>query len=153
MKTKRLVVLAVLALLAPAAAAQVFKWVDESGRTHYGEKPPPGVKATEVGVPPPPSGAAAPPPPSWKDKELEMKRQRIERDQREDQSRQREAAEKQKAEARKNDCENARSYLENLERGVRYYNRDAKGERVFMEEQERAAAIETAKKRIRERCD
>jgi len=48
-----------VALAAPAYA-QVFKWVDERGVTHYGERPPQGGKATEVpdklgtpgGVPP-----------------------------------------------------------------------------------------------------
>jgi hypothetical protein len=50
-------------LLAAAVApahAQIFKWVDERGVTHYGERPPQGGKASEVpnklgspgGVPP-----------------------------------------------------------------------------------------------------
>jgi hypothetical protein len=38
----------VLAALAAPAYAQVFKWVDERGVTHYGERPPQGGKATEV---------------------------------------------------------------------------------------------------------
>ena len=38
----------VLAALASPAYAQVFKWVDERGVTHYGERPPQGGKATEV---------------------------------------------------------------------------------------------------------
>lgn len=42
---------AALALLfaAHAAAAQVYKWVDSDGRTHYGNRPPPGVAAQPVG--------------------------------------------------------------------------------------------------------
>jgi hypothetical protein len=65
---------ALAATVAPAHA-QVFKWVDERGVTHYGERPPQSGKATEVpdklgtpgGVParptapPPPDAAAAPP--------------------------------------------------------------------------------------------
>ena len=51
--------LIVAAAIAPASA-QVFKWVDERGVTHYGERPPQGGKASEVpdklgspgGVPP-----------------------------------------------------------------------------------------------------
>jgi hypothetical protein len=39
--------LIVAAAVAPASA-QVFKWVDERGVTHYGERPPQGGKATEV---------------------------------------------------------------------------------------------------------
>ena len=30
------------------AAAQVYKWVDENGRVHYGERPPPAVKSTAL---------------------------------------------------------------------------------------------------------
>src|SRR5260370_36230448 len=47
-----------LAVAAPALA-QVYKWVDERGVTHYGERPPPGGKASEVPdrLPAPPSGA------------------------------------------------------------------------------------------------
>ncbi len=53
-----------LILLATAAAAfaQVYKWVDERGVTHYGERPPQGSKANEVPnrlASPAPSGAGA----------------------------------------------------------------------------------------------
>jgi uncharacterized protein DUF4124 len=51
------------ALMAIAASAlgQVYKWVDERGVTHYGERPPQGRKATEVPdrlASPAPGGAA-----------------------------------------------------------------------------------------------
>lgn len=39
----------VMALAAPAGAA-IYKWVDEKGVTHYGEKAPEGAKATTVKV-------------------------------------------------------------------------------------------------------
>jgi len=38
----------ILAAVVAPAFAQVFKWVDERGITHYGERPPQGGKATEV---------------------------------------------------------------------------------------------------------
>ncbi|MGA8048915.1 MAG: DUF4124 domain-containing protein [Burkholderiales bacterium] len=43
--------LAALALLLAAntAAAQVYKWVDADGVTHYGNHPPPGIGAQPVG--------------------------------------------------------------------------------------------------------
>jgi len=53
----------ILAAMAAPAFAQVFKWVDERGITHYGERPPHGAKATEVqdklGTPPPGRAPAA----------------------------------------------------------------------------------------------
>src|SRR4051812_3931004 len=51
----------VLALsLAGTAAAQQFKWVDQNGKTQYGDTPPPGVKATRLTPPPSGSQPAAP---------------------------------------------------------------------------------------------
>ncbi|MGB5079151.1 MAG: DUF4124 domain-containing protein [Burkholderiales bacterium] len=48
--------------IAASAPAQVYKWVDERGVTHYGERPPMGGKATEVPnrLASPAPGAAAP---------------------------------------------------------------------------------------------
>jgi hypothetical protein len=53
--------LAFVAVAVPAFA-QVYKWVDERGVTHYGERPPQGRKSSEVphklGTPPAPAGPA-----------------------------------------------------------------------------------------------
>jgi Domain of unknown function (DUF4124) len=38
----------ILTAAAAPACAQVYKWVDERGVTHYGERPPQGGKASEV---------------------------------------------------------------------------------------------------------
>jgi hypothetical protein len=38
----------VFTTMATPAFAQVYKWVDERGVTHYGERPPQGGKASEV---------------------------------------------------------------------------------------------------------
>src|SRR5262249_59074660 len=61
---RALVQLLFLAVAAAPAFAQVFKWVDERGVTHYGERPPQGAKATEVQdklASPPPGRAPASP--------------------------------------------------------------------------------------------
>ena len=44
--------LLLLALAIPEVLAQVYKWVDEAGRVHYGEKPPAGAKSSAVKPPP-----------------------------------------------------------------------------------------------------
>jgi hypothetical protein len=44
--------------LAPFAAGQAYKWVDENGKTHYGDKPPAQAPKTTV-APPVSSGAPA----------------------------------------------------------------------------------------------
>ncbi|MEC5398010.1 DUF4124 domain-containing protein [Uliginosibacterium sp. H1] len=59
--------LAAALLTAGSVQAQTYKWVDAQGRTHYGDSPPPGVRArvVEGGVnvvtrPPQPAGGSAP---------------------------------------------------------------------------------------------
>ena len=49
--------LLLLVALPLAAEAQVYRWVDDQGRVHYSQVPPPGKKAQPVGPPPAPSSA------------------------------------------------------------------------------------------------
>ena len=50
---KHLIVLLLVALVpGPSVAAQTYKWVDDSGRVVYGEKPPAGRAATPVDTTP-----------------------------------------------------------------------------------------------------
>lgn len=46
---RRIALVAALASCAPASA-QVYKWVDAEGRTHYGERPPQALDATKLGI-------------------------------------------------------------------------------------------------------
>src|SRR5262249_12603470 len=67
---RALVHFSMIAALAAPAFAQVFKWVDERGVTHYGERPPRGAKATEVQdklASPPPARAGTPASPAQKE--------------------------------------------------------------------------------------
>ncbi len=47
---RRIALIAALAFCAPASA-QVYKWVDAEGRTHYGERPPQALDATKLEIP------------------------------------------------------------------------------------------------------
>ena len=46
-----------LLLLPLAAAAQVYRWVDDKGRVHYSQTPPTGRDSKPVGPAPPPAAA------------------------------------------------------------------------------------------------
>jgi len=148
MKRSAALLTAVLLALAAPAGAQVYKWVDEKGRTHYGEKPPEGVKATEVGAPTPPNNPVAQEP-DWKKKELEMKRERIQKEKKEAN----EAARQQRSSAqREGACADAHRRLETLEDTIRIYDRNAKGEKVYLEDKDRPAAIAKEKRWIADNC-
>ncbi len=135
-----------LVMAAPFAAAQVYKWVDEKGRVQYGESPPPGVKATPINVP---AAPPAPAQPSWKEKELESKRSKIERERRE-------SAEANQARARdanrEEACSDARRRLAILQEQIAVYQRNDKGERVYMEDKDRPAEIARYQRFVAENC-
>ena len=135
-----LAVAALVALAAPAVA-QVYKWVDEKGRTHYGEKPPEGVKATEVGVTPPPP-AQPPSAPTGLEGEGRSSRSASasSASARSAHEATRQAARSGAARARMRRGAPAR--LERLEEhDPASTDRNAKGERVYLEDKDRPAAI------------
>ena len=137
---------ALWALLAPAVA-QVYKWVDDKGVTHYGERAPQGRKADEVqqrlaNPGSSPGGAAQP---SWKEQDLAFRKRRIEAEQAEVKEKQREAAQREA-------CNRGRDQLAQLRGARRVYRMDEKGERVFQTDEERKASIERLEQLVSERC-
>ena len=134
------------ALLVPAYA-QVYKWVDEKGVTHYGERPPQGKNAREVeqrlGNPAPAPGNSARQ--NWKDKDLEFRGRRIEAEQAEAKQQQQEAANRQA-------CNQARDRVAQMKTARRMYRLNEKGERVYQSDEEHQTAIAQLDRMVSERC-
>jgi hypothetical protein len=137
----------ILWALAFAASAQVYKWVDEKGTTHYGERPPQSKNAREVeqrlANPGPAPGTMVQP--SWKDKDLEFRSRRIETEQAEDQQTQREAKDRQA-------CNQARDSLAQMKSARRLYRLDDKGERVYQSDEQRQASVAQLEGLVAQRC-
>lgn len=158
---RALVHFSLVAALAAPAFAQVFKWVDERGVTHYGERPPRGAKATEVqdklaSPPPARSGAAASPaqkeeprasqpgslpanpgptgvpPPSPAPAAKAPP-----------------TPQEQQAAARKAECDRERTALARLRASTTSYALNEKGERITIDN---SAAIAEQQKRVSEQC-
>jgi Domain of unknown function (DUF4124) len=124
--------IAVLALgLAGAAQAQVYKWTDEQGRVHYGEKPPPGAGATTI-KPPAESGKPAAPE-DFKDRDAQFRQRQLERAQREE-------AEAHAAQVRQRRCDDAEDELKRAE-SSRLYRREG-GQRVYLTDAEQQAYLD-----------
>jgi hypothetical protein len=144
-------VLVVLAVAAswPAAAA-LYKWVDEKGVTHYSEQPPPDRKATRLELPSEPSAPGSGSPENWKQREIEFRKRHIEKEQ---------ADEKQKAASERNDamrkqvCLRARRQLDLLGAGRPLYHVNERGERVYMDDAERAAETKKWSREAEAACD
>jgi hypothetical protein len=134
------------ALLVPAGA-QVYKWVDEKGVTHYGERPPQGKKGETVeqrlANPAPAQGMPAQP--GWKEQDIEFRKRRIEAEQAEAKGKQRDASQRQA-------CNQGRDQLAQLKAARRVYRLDDKGERVFQSDEDRNASIARLEQLVAERC-
>lgn len=142
----------VLLWATPGAHAQaMYKWIDEKGVTHYSHNPPPDSKAQKIEVKP-----AGPPPrspgstQSWKERELDARQKRLERQHEEDEQRGR--SEEASAE-RKHRCERARRDLTVLEHLAPAYTLDAQKQKVYLDDKDRPREIEETKERISRFCD
>jgi len=152
---KRILALLAALAFAAAASAQTYKWVDKDGKVRYGDTPPPGVKATPIRGPSGPAGpAAAPEAKKGGAKDKPLSPEAAFRKRQEDQKQADEKAAKERAEAdsRRANCEVARSNLRQLESGQRISTTNAAGERVFIEDNERAAQTQRAQKAVSEWC-
>lgn len=133
----------VLALAAPAAMAQVYKWVDEKGRVQYGDKPPAGANATPIEPPPVPQGQPRPPE-DLAAKEAEFRRRQIQKREEEEKL----AGEEKR---RQQQCDQAKNRLA-VSQYARRRSRMENDEMVYLSDEQRAAEIETAKAAVARYC-
>ncbi len=139
---------AAMAAFCTLALAQQYKWVDRDGRIGYGDVPPPGAKVQRL-RPPPTAPAAA-----RKDAEKPLspeaafqKRQKEAREQEE-----KATNERAEAETRRVNCEQAQASLRYLQSGQRATTTTATGERVFLDDDQRAGETARAQRAVNEWC-
>lgn len=141
--------LAVLAalVLASAAGATTYKWVDANGRTVYSDQPPPGdVKVERVGAAPPPANPEAAR--ELANREAEFRKRQMERVQ------DTKKAEKARADAQKlgDFCAQARAQVAGLRNAdLAMVRLNEKGERVAMDESARRAEADKLEALMKER--
>ena len=151
---KTIVALALMALSAGAAAGQINKCLDASGKVvGYGECPP-GTRSegTTVKSAPPPAPAPAAKssaPQSAAEKDAEYRKRQLEKKEAEEKSAKKAEAAQQNARA----CEESRAYLKSLQSGNRITKADPKtGERVYLQDGEYATEIARVQKTIDTNC-
>jgi hypothetical protein len=150
------VIFATACAFAAAAGAQQYKWVDKDGKVRYGDVPPPGVKATPLRAP---SGPATPAP-SGKDAKgakgpatpAEQEAGFRKRQQEQQVAEEKAAKERADAEAKRANCEQAQQTLRSFQSGERIAVVNQAGERVYLEDAERARQAERAQQSVREWC-
>jgi type IV secretory pathway VirB10-like protein len=168
----RLLALALVAVGLAAPAVAQWAWKDDNGRTVYSDRPPPpSVKADRIVRQPantqqvlPSSTASAPAesaarpadtrpapaaaPRSVAEQEMEFRKRQQERADAEKKAQE----EQTKAAAKAADCERARGYLRSIEEGQRIARTDAAGNREFLDDNQRAAEAERARRSIAAAC-
>jgi uncharacterized protein DUF4124 len=134
---------ACLALLVPAAQAQMYKCVDARGRVQYSDKPQPGCSGGPVDIQPIPplSGqvAAPPPPSSTAQQDADFKRRQMERE--------RQDAFEKSAQAER--CQRVRQEIAWLSAGTRLSRINDAGERVYMDDAARESRLTQLRQAVR----
>jgi hypothetical protein len=173
-RSRRLALLAVAVVAGTylGDAAAQWAWKEDNGRVVYSDRPPPpNVKGSQilrqpnVAMPDPaPRGpqsagegdkpAAAPAasptaPKSIAEREMEFRKRQQERAE----SERKAQHEEQKNAAKAADCERTRGYVRALEDGVRISRTDASGNREFLDDAQRAAELERARKTAQQVCN
>lgn len=144
-----LTVVVLVSLCPPNAGAEVYKWVDDNGRVHYGDSPPPEQRVQSIKTPPPPPEAEVLRSRSRLDELTEH--QRLDHEQ--EAKRQKEGADAARERlVRESRCRNAKRELHVLELERPVYHLDDQGSRVFLEDDQRAKEIGRAREQIREHC-
>ena len=153
------ILLILLMLASTTAFAGLSKWVDADGKVHYSDQPPPAnVKAkilrvtSEVAAPVSASGVAAASAPAASktiaEREAELKKAQQAKKEAADKA----AQEQARIDAEKANCAAVQQNLRALQEGMRMVDIDAKGERSYLDDEQRRQRIEKAQQDIKTYC-
>jgi Domain of unknown function (DUF4124) len=158
---KKLLVIALAVAFSSLVSAQAYKWIDKNGHVQYGDTPPGDAQKVTRLKPPPPGMASTPAPDAAakkegagkdKDKALTPEQAFQKRQQERADADQKAAKERAEADTRRTNCEQAQANLRQLQSGARVASVNAAGERVFVDDDQRAREIERAQKAVADWC-
>jgi hypothetical protein len=149
-KMNRIFLMLLAIAFAAAASAQTYKWVDSNGKVQYGDTPP--ADASSVTRLKTPSGGAAPAPAAApegkkdaaKDKALTPEQAFQKRQQDREKAEQTADKERARADEKRANCEQAQANLRQLQSGQRMWTVNAAGERIFVDDEQRARETDRA---------
>lgn len=144
------IILGLLMMLAPlAASGQLLKCIGKDGKVEYASQCPAGTKEMRTGIRNNPSSAPAAAPKSVAEREADFRKRQTEQGEtrKKDEEKTAETAQKRQA------CDSAQEYLKALQEGQRITRTDRKtGERVYLEDTERATEIARAQRDADQNC-
>ena len=137
----------VLLAATTVAAADIYRWTDEAGRVHFGERPPPGAERVEL----PTRGPSAPPP---DEAQRRARQQRAvdayayEREQKAAQA----ARDAERARQLAEQCRGLQQSWKRLNHPGPIYLKSKGGERSYLDEQQRQAEKDRLRPVYRKVC-
>jgi hypothetical protein len=142
-----------IALLPVVAQGEVYKWKDDQGRTVISDTPQPGAgpqkPALPSSTPTPDTAQKNGAPPSLADQELEFRKRQQERQEAAAKAAKEQAENTKKAE----NCARAKRNLQALESGQRLVTQNEKGEREYINDQQRKQEIARSRQIAQEWCN
>ena len=130
--------------------ASVYKWIDDNGKVHYGDRPQASQPAVEMQV------DNAPAAKSYSDDGMSRaeKRERLLQAMEEDRVEKQEQRDKQKALSQQNrqKCNRYRDRMRHYQRASALYNLDKNGNRVYVSDAERARSTKNLQAKINRYC-
>jgi Domain of unknown function (DUF4124) len=150
-----------LLLLTSAADADVYKWVDKDGKIQYSDQPPLSGDAkkmkrkskdtaeTSSPASAPASNSSAKPAASVADQELEYRKRKTEKEEVE----KKQQADAETAKQNKQYCASLKGDLRSHSDGTRLVRYNEKGERMFLDDKERADSKVKLEERIAKECN
>lgn len=148
---RKILMLALLMCTTPALAAggSVYKWTDEEGVTHFGDRQPTGSNAEQVNVR---SGSSSPAAGSGRQSPQERLSAIEERERNERQRQEETAEEEARRKQREANCATARSNLEIIRRNARIRTEE-NGETRYLEPDEIEEQRQQFERMARENCN
>ena len=135
-------------LVATFSHAQIYQWKDANGKTVISDKPPTGNVRDEKKIEGKSSPPGATPQKTLADREMDYRKRQQATQEHAEKTKKEESA----AAEKKDSCERVRRNLELLESGERVAVRDDKGERSFMDDEQRGREIAKARQTIQSTC-
>ena len=147
---KRLTFLSIALLVSTLAQAQIYQWKDKDGRVVISDKPPTGAKVERKrgGDASSSSSTPAPEQKSLSEQEMEFRKRRKEAQEKEE----KEQKTQQQAQQKQKYCTGLKNRLQTYQSGERVALRDDKGERYFLEDNQRAQEIQEMQQQMEQSC-
>ncbi len=147
MKIMQIVLCSALYLVVASASAEIYKWVDEDGKVHYGDKP--VENASEVSVDTSKKGHMNP-----GAARQDMQRRLVDAY---DEDRQKKNEEQDKSRKQKKklqaQCTRARDKLRRIMQASSLYDLDKDGNRVTLSKEQRLSSTQSLREHIRKNCN